>query len=106
MPDIRRRRSVGRRYEPVRRGHPKPRLVFAVHPAPVPAGHDPGDLPGHGRLRHLPPEIDAEQDARVTVSRNLAGYQDPPLKIVVIDWLTEPWGFVSVSQMRLIRSTN
>jgi len=40
----------------------------------------------------------------VNVSWDLAGYQEPWLKVLVIDWLNEPWGFVSVSQMRLIRA--
>jgi len=40
----------------------------------------------------------------VNVSWDLAGYQEPWLKILVIDWLNEPWGFVSVSQMRLTRA--
>jgi len=42
----------------------------------------------------------------VTVSWDLAGYHDPQLKVVVIDWLTESWGFLSVSQMRLIRGVD
>lgn len=40
------------------------------------------------------------------MSWNLTGGREPHLKIVVMDWLAESWGFVSVSQMRLIRAAN
>lgn len=40
----------------------------------------------------------------VNVTWELAGCQESRLKVLVIDWLSEPWGFISVSQMRLTRA--
>jgi hypothetical protein len=42
-------------------------------------------------------------ETEVNVSWDLSGYNDRRLKVLVIDWLTESWGFISVSEMHLLR---
>ena len=95
------------------------RLEFRVHGghAEVLLIEGPADIPTAGSLSLLYQSIRGgtygavlhrtkgcdSNETEVTVSWDLAGCRDQRLKVLVIDWLTEPWGFVSISQMRLIR---
>ena len=42
-------------------------------------------------------------DIHVPVDWSLVRYESASLKVVIIDHLSEPWGFVTVSQMTLTR---
>jgi hypothetical protein len=88
-------------------GHAEVLLVEG--PTEIPTQGDPALLypliraGQYGPVLHRAKGRDSNE-TEVNVSWDLSGYNDRRLKVLVIDWLTESWGFISVSQMRLLRA--